>query len=75
MSVYDLKTQKTLLAVSVCLAFSAQAETSKNKVERANQLPEVVVYAEQNAGLSSSQKVTAKDIKSSPNSNGNISDF
>lgn len=75
MSVYDLKTKKTLLAVSVCLAFSAQAETSKNKVERANQLPEVVVYAEQNAGLSSSQKVTAKDIKSSPNSNGNISDF
>ncbi|OOS01780.1 TonB-dependent receptor [Canicola haemoglobinophilus] len=69
------KPKKTLLAISLCLAWSAQAEADKDKTDNTNQLPEIVVYAQQNSGLSSSQKVTAEKIKSSPNSNGNISDF
>ncbi|STO53891.1 TonB-dependent receptor [Canicola haemoglobinophilus] len=69
------KPKKTLLAISLCLAWSAQAEADKDKTDNTNQLPEIVVYAQQNSGLSSSQKVTAEKIKSSPNANGNISDF
>ncbi|WP_439243556.1 TonB-dependent receptor plug domain-containing protein [Lonepinella sp. BR2474] len=68
------KTQKTLLAVSICLALSAQAEqTTPTKNE--NQLAEIVVYANQNSRISSSQAVSSEDIKQQPVSNGNISDY
>lgn len=73
------KAHKTLLAISLGLVLSNQVYAQQDKENKEkneeNQLHEIVVYAQQNAGMSASQTVTAKEIKSSPSSNGNISDF
>ncbi|MDP8050915.1 TonB-dependent receptor plug domain-containing protein [Pasteurella atlantica] len=52
-----------------------QQSTINNQQLVENKLSEVVVYGQQNTGLSSTQKITSKEIAKTPVSNGNISDY
>lgn len=75
------------LAVSAVCSTAVYAEsevkqsTSTNSVIKARhddlsvKLPEIVVYAEQNMGLSSVQSIRAEEMKKTPVSNGNITDY
>ncbi len=61
------------LTSSVVAALPVYAENIQQPVT--SKLSEVVVYGQQNTGLSSTQKITSKEIAKAPTSNGNISDY
>ncbi|MDP8039945.1 MULTISPECIES: TonB-dependent receptor plug domain-containing protein [Pasteurellaceae] len=56
-------------------ADNVEQSTINNQQLVENKLSEVVVYGQQNTGLSSTQKITSKEIAKTPVSNGNISDY
>ena len=62
------------IAVPVC-AFATTNDVEQYDKKKKEQLEEVVVYAQQNSGLSSTQKITSQEIAIDPASNGNISDY
>lgn len=75
---------KTLLSVLVGCALSttyaqptnqSTASTNKNNNTESYKLAEIVVYGEQNKGLSSVQTISQKDMRKTPQGNGNISDY
>ncbi|MFP4772541.1 TonB-dependent receptor plug domain-containing protein [Pasteurella multocida] len=67
--------KKTTLALLCCsTAFSLSAKTDTN-ADKNHFLTEIVVYADQNKSMSSTQSVTQDDMKKSPVTNGNITDY
>lgn len=67
--------KKTTLALLCCsTAFSLSAKTDTN-ADKNHFLTEIVVYADQNKSMSSTQSVTQEDMKKSPVTNGNITDY
>ncbi|WP_040977241.1 TonB-dependent receptor plug domain-containing protein [Necropsobacter massiliensis] len=67
---------KNLLAVVIGSVFSAglsAAESSNGDTQ--HKLAEIVVYAEQNRSLSSVQSINREEMRKTPATNGNISDY
>lgn len=58
------------IATNCCLFTSVQA-----KQDKSDSLNEIVVYADQNIGLSSTQTINQQKIKTTPNSNNNLTDY
>ncbi|TCP95735.1 TonB-dependent receptor-like protein [Cricetibacter osteomyelitidis] len=67
--------QKTLVAICIAIALSAQATENSSESQTNNKLSEIVVYAEQNMDISSAQTVHQADIAREPAANGNMSDY
>lgn len=67
--------------VIFCISFAcanmaiAQSSSTQKTETTHHKLDEIVVYAEQNTGLSSTQVVKKEDIERQPANNGNIADY
>ncbi|GJH42811.1 TonB-dependent receptor plug domain-containing protein [Pasteurella canis] len=75
----QLKTfKKGLIAILVCAAITpvhAETDTKKESQEKSNMLTEIVVYGDQNKSMTSTQSVSQDDMKKTPVTNGNITDY
>ncbi|PJG84522.1 TonB-dependent receptor plug domain-containing protein [Conservatibacter flavescens] len=65
----------TILLCASCSSWAMAQEQMDTMQSSANTLHEIVVYAEQNASLSSAQTVSQKDMSVAPATNNNISDY